>query len=99
MKKMQSWLKTFVLISTLTGVSACAPTPIVEYVHVDLSKVAPQRPALPHVSGEDLACLSAATYRALVNRETTLMDYAEQCEAVINSTRPTPAPSPKGFLK
>jgi hypothetical protein len=63
--------------------TACA-APQVVYKPVPLSM--PDRPTLPTIQGEALQCLSDAAYTAIVERDRARKLYAEQLEAVIEST-------------
>lgn len=47
----------------------------------------PPRPILPTIPAEQLECLPDDTYRAIVMRDSLRRWYAEELEAVIESTR------------
>lgn len=61
--------------------AGCATKPTTFY----LSK--PARPILPTIDATALECLSDDTYRAIVMRDSLRRWYAEELEAIINSTR------------
>ena len=54
----------------------------VEHKPVTLGK--PSKPELPLVQGQALACLTDASYEALVKRDALLKEYAKKLEAVID---------------
>lgn len=70
------------------GVLAGCATPRVEYVTAPLPM--PPRPELPAIPGEALQCLAEEDYRAVVQRDRLRREYAEQLEAVIESTHGEP---------
>ena len=76
---MRPTLLIFLLISWLT---ACAPHVVYRPIALDL----PERPVLAPVLPADLACLSDATYSAIVYRERMLKDHIRVLEATIQST-------------
>lgn len=47
----------------------------------------PPRPVLPTIQAEELECLSVETYHKIVRRNGEMKWYAEELEAVIDSTR------------
>jgi hypothetical protein len=47
----------------------------------------PPRPVMPAIEASQLECLSDETYRAIVMRDSLRRWYAEELEAVIDSTR------------
>lgn len=71
-------------VAALCLLAAGCTNPRVEYVTAPLPL--PPRPELPVVPGEALQCLAPDTYRALVERDRARRDYAEQLEAIIEST-------------
>jgi len=46
----------------------------------------PPRPNLPTIKESELQCLTSDTYKKLVERDRLRKNYAETCEAVVNST-------------
>ena len=66
-----------VLVLIAYALIGCATT------QCDKPVVTLQRPVLPAVSAERLQCLDDRTYLDLVDRELSLREYAEQCEAIV----------------
>ncbi len=59
-----------------------------EPVTVDPVKLPiPTKPVLPIIQPAALACLSQTTYAKLAEREARIVDYAQQCQAVLESTQ------------
>lgn len=50
----------------------------------------PERPALPTVLADDLACLDAHTYTDLAVRDAVLRAHVERLEAIIETTHAAP---------
>lgn len=81
---MRSWQKATAIISLAIGSGCSAPE--VRYVTRPLEL--PVRPLLPGIQPAEFACLSQETYGRLVERERLRRNYAEELEAVIQSTHP-----------
>jgi len=71
-----------IALAAALAIAGCATR--TEYVTAELPK--PGRPELPSIPGEQLQCISDDAYTALITRERRLREYAEQLEAVIEST-------------
>ena len=66
----------------LLALAACAPVEV-RYVPVPLPM--PERPELSRIQAEDVQCLSAEAWAAIVRREQALRQYAEELEAIIRA--------------
>lgn len=64
--------------------SGCASEPHMAYFAAPLAR--PQRPSLPPLTREDLACLTPDAYARLWRREALRRHYAEKLEAIIEAT-------------
>lgn len=85
---------------TLTG-SGCAyvkapeiaqapqscPEPQVVTVYKIKPLTPPERPKLPHLSQDDVSCLTDAAYRKLVERDRLRREYTEELEVLIRTTQ------------
>ncbi|MEJ1496343.1 MAG: hypothetical protein RPU13_07615 [Candidatus Sedimenticola sp. (ex Thyasira tokunagai)] len=67
----------------ITAGSGCSSTPEVRYVAQPLPM--PQRPLLPALSADDLACITNDAYYRLVQRNRLRREYAEELEAIIQA--------------
>lgn len=76
--------RTIACLSLAAAVLSGCAAPEVRYMTVPLP--CPERPVLPGISEADLACLSDAAYRRLVERERLRREYAEQLDALCRST-------------
>lgn len=68
------------IISTLIGSGCSQPKPPM------LKPVIPERPVLPTIHEDDLACLSPDAYRRLLIRQLRLRHYAEQLELIVRGS-------------
>jgi hypothetical protein len=64
--------------------SGCASEPTTAYFAAPLAR--PQRPALPPLTREELACLAPDVYARLWRREALRRYYAEQLETIIEAS-------------
>lgn len=80
---MVGWFATWCVMALIAfALSGCAqPTR-----HVSQPLPLPERPLLPRVYEAELSCLSAETYRRVVERERLRREYAETLEIIIRST-------------
>lgn len=62
----------------------CSTTTVPTFVQEPLP--IPDRPVLPTVKAEDLACLSDEAYGALVQRDAVLAAHVRRLEAIIKTT-------------
>lgn len=63
--------------------SGCACDPVIQS---PVPLPMPARPDLPAIPADSLMCLSDEAYTALVERDAKLKAYAQQLEAIIQST-------------
>ncbi len=60
----------------------CEPV-VVEPVQLPI----PAKPTLPTIQPDALACMSKTTYAKLAEREARIAAYANECRAILESTR------------
>lgn len=70
------------IVATALILIGCSSEPI--YITQELHL--PARPVLPVIKGDELKCLSDATYSKLSKRQLLLKHYIEELELVISST-------------
>lgn len=73
-----------ILMAIGSGLVGCTSAPEVRYIQEPLAL--PPRPVLPRLSADDVQCLTDDAYRRLVARDIGRRQYAEQLEAIIQST-------------
>lgn len=66
------------------SLSGCSTTTVPMFVQEPLP--IPDRPVLPTVKADDLACLSDEAYGALVQRDAVLAAHVRRLEAIIKTT-------------
>jgi hypothetical protein len=67
---------------------ACAPIIKKEYITTPLTH--DQRPVLPKITAQELACLDKVTYQKLFDRQRLITEYAIDLESIIDSTKQEP---------
>ena len=70
-----------IILALIVALAGCGTTTVYVYPELPL----PEWPVLPVVAGDDLACLSDATYEDLAVREKLRRGYAEQLRAIIEA--------------
>jgi hypothetical protein len=83
--KNKNWIKTFAISLIITGSSACATTPEIITVPVELSR--PARPVLPRIRAAEAEKIDLMTWIKITERNRLMRQYTEQLETIIDSTR------------
>lgn len=71
------------LVAVITLAAGCTTT---ETLLVRTPLPVPQRPTLPLIEPQALACLDDATYEAMATRDAMLQAHIRQLEAILNTT-------------
>lgn len=79
----KSALRRAAVAATILLMAGCATT---ETAFVQEPLPLPERPALPALPGETLACLTDDAYEALAVRDATLQGHVRRLEAIIRTT-------------